>query len=131
MDPARALRVVVLDDEPIARELLRRHLARHDYQTVETATVDQAVAALRSGPVDAVILDVRLPEERDGLDVLRDLRKEAPLAGVPVIILTGAVLSEKEESEITRNRGFLFHKPESLDVLVNFLDQLLGTDRPA
>jgi two-component system response regulator HydG len=122
--------VVILDDEPIARDLLRRFLSLHGYETVETATVDDAVDALKRGPVDAVILDVRLPEERTGLDVMRLLRREAPLVKVPVIILTGSILSDEEELAITRERGFLFRKPESLDVLMSFLDQLMGTDQP-
>ena len=126
----RPLRVIVLDDEPTARMLLRRYLSRHGYETVETSTVDMAVDAMRTGPVDAVILDVRLPEERTGLDVLRMLRRETPLTHVPVIILTGSILSDEEETEITRHRGFLFQKPESLEGLVNFLDQLTGSDQP-
>ena len=123
-------KVVILDDERTARDLLRRFLARYGYEAVETATSGEAVQALRRQPVEAVILDVRLPEALTGLDVLRLLRREAPLADVPVIILTGAILSEEEELEVTRNRGFLFRKPESLDVLMRFLDQLTGRDQP-
>jgi CheY-like chemotaxis protein len=130
MPPPAGPSVVVLDDEPFARDLLRRFLTKYGYQAVETATAEEAIAALRRGPVDAVILDVRLPEDLTGLDVLRMLRREAPLATVPVIILTGSVLSDEEELEVTRQRGFLFAKPESLDVLIKFLDQLLGRDQP-
>jgi CheY-like chemotaxis protein len=130
MPPPAGPSVVVLDDEPVARDLLRRFLTKYGYQAVETATAEEAIAALRRGPVDAVILDVRLPEALTGLDVLRMLRREAPLATVPVIILTGSVLSDEEELEVTRQRGFLFAKPESLDVLIKFLDQLLGRDQP-
>ena len=128
--PSPLRRVLILDDEPIARDLLRRYLSRREYEPVETATVDAAVDALRSGPVDAVILDYRLGEDRNGLDVLRQFRAEAPHAPAPVIMLTGALLSDDEEAEITRNRGFLFHKPESLEALMDFIDQLLGRDRP-
>ena len=48
----------------------------------------------------------------------------------PVLILTGATLSAAEEALITRNRGFLFYKPEGFDTLVRFLDVLTGRDRP-
>ncbi len=122
-------RVVILDDESVARDLLRRFLLRREYEPIETANANQAVAALRAGPVDAVILDVRLGEERNGLDVLRQFRTEVPDARAPVIILTGALLTDEEEIEITKNRGFLFHKPESLETLMNFLDRLLDRDR--
>lgn len=128
MDAAKPLpKVVVLDDEPSARNLLERFLAKRGYEAIKTATAGEALNALRLGPV-AVILDVRLAEEMTGLDVLKMFRREMPEVKVPVIILTGAILSDEEELEIVRNRGFLFHKPESLDVLMNFMEQLLGTD---
>jgi DNA-binding response OmpR family regulator len=125
--PTPLPKVVVLDDEPTARNLLERFLKKRGYEAVKTATVDEALNALRLGPV-AVILDVRLADERSGIDVLRMFRREMPEVKAPVIILTGAILSDEEELEIVKNRGFLFHKPESLDVLMNFMEQLLGTD---
>jgi CheY-like chemotaxis protein len=123
-------RVLVLDDEATARDLLRRFLARHGYEAVEASSAAEAVAALRGGGMEAVILDVRLPEKMTGLDVLRRFRRDTPESQAPVIILTGSSLSDEEEAEITRSRGFLFHKPESLHVLMQFLDQLLGRDQP-
>jgi CheY-like chemotaxis protein len=123
-------RVLVLDDEPVARQIMRRYLGLHGYETLEAGTVDDAVETLKREPVDAVILDVRLAEERTGLDVLRSLRRIPGLEKLPAIILTGKILDDAEELAITRERAFLFHKPESLDVLINFLDQMLGTDRP-
>jgi DNA-binding response OmpR family regulator len=125
--PTPKPKVVVLDDEPTARNLLGRFLAKRGYDAVKTATVEEALDAFRLGPV-AVILDVRLADERSGIDVLRMFRREMPELKAPVIILTGAILSDEEELEIVRHRGFLFHKPESLDVLMNFMEQLLGTD---
>lgn len=123
-------RVVILDDHQRARDMLRRCLDRYGYDTIETQTARDAVGALRAASPSAAILDVRLPEEASGLDVLRQFRRDAPDARVPVIILTGAMLTDEEEAEITRQRGFLFLKPESLDGLVRFLDQLLGRDQP-
>jgi DNA-binding response OmpR family regulator len=129
-DPVRLPRVLVLDDEPVARDLLRRYLKKRGYETVETGTIDSAMAALRAGPVDAMILDYRLGEDRNGLDVLLQFRREVPQSRTPAIMLTGALLSASEEAEITRNQGFVFHKPESLDTLADFLDRLLGHERP-
>lgn len=125
-----ALRIMVLDDEPVARQIMRRYLGLHGYETLEAGTVDEAVETLKRESVDAVILDVRLAEERTGLDVLKSLRRLPGLENLPAIILTGKILDDAEELSITRERAYLFHKPESLDVLINFLDQMLGTDQP-
>jgi CheY-like chemotaxis protein len=121
---------MVLDDEPTARLIMHRFLGLHGYDTIATGTVDEAVAVLKRERVDAVILDVGLAEERTGLDVLRTLRGLPGLEKLPAIILTGKILDDAEELSIARERAYLFCKPESLDVLVKFLDQILGTDQP-
>jgi DNA-binding response OmpR family regulator len=77
----------------------------------------------------SVILDVRLPGRLTGLDLLTLFRQQAELSEIPVLIMTGGVLSDAEEASIARQRGFLFYKPEGFDTIVNFLDRLTGRDR--
>lgn len=123
------LTVLVLDDEASIRDSLRRFLQLYGYVCVEADTVDAAVRVLESRRIDAVILDVRLPDQQSGLDVLAPLRSRAEFERVPVLILTGGVLTDKEEALITRQRAHIFYKPEGFDTLLNFLDQLTGRDR--
>jgi CheY-like chemotaxis protein len=119
-------RVMVLDDDATARLIMSRYLGLYGYDTIEAGTVDQAVASLKRDRVDAVILDIGLAEERTGLDVLRALRRLPGLEKLPVIILSGKVLDQAEEVSIARERAHLFQKPESLDVVIEFLDRVLG-----
>jgi CheY-like chemotaxis protein len=121
--------ILILDDEPVARKIMGRYLGLHGYDTIEAGTVDETVSALRGGGVDAVILDIRLAEDKTGLDVLRTLRGLPGLEQLPVIILTGKVLTDGEELAITRERAFLFRKPESLDVLLESLDRMIKVDK--
>jgi DNA-binding response OmpR family regulator len=121
---------MVLDDDATARQILRRYLELYGYDTVEAGTVDDAVASLKREHVHAVILDVGLAEERTGLDVLRALRRLPGLEKLPAIILTGKVLDDAEERSIVRERAYLFQKPENLDVLIQFLDQVLTRAHP-
>jgi CheY-like chemotaxis protein len=120
---------MVLDDDPTARLIMRRYLELYGYDTIEAGTVDQAVASLERERVHAVILDVGLAEERTGFDVLRTLRRLPGLEKLPAIVLTGKVLDDAEELSIVRERAYLFQKPESLDVLIQFLNQILDTNR--
>lgn len=120
--------VLVLDDEENIRRMMRTYLERHAYAAVEAATVDAAVAIVRNMPVSAVILDVRLPGARSGLDVLAMLRKIPEMATVPVLIVTGSILTEEEEHQVTRQRAHVIYKPEGFETIVNFLDQLTGRD---
>jgi DNA-binding response OmpR family regulator len=127
---AEPLNVLILDDEPGIRATLGRFLELYGYRSIETASVDQAVEAFGRERIHALILDVRLGAGPTGLDVLKTLRARPELATVPVLILTGAVLSDAEEASIARHRAFLFHKPEGFDTLLAFLDQLTGRDQP-
>ncbi|TXH05109.1 MAG: response regulator transcription factor [Nevskiaceae bacterium] len=77
-------RILVVDDEPPIRRLLRTTLQAHDYEIVEAATAAAALTALRSTPPDVVILDLGLPD-RDGLQVIADIRALSP---VPILIVS-------------------------------------------
>jgi CheY-like chemotaxis protein len=121
--------VLVLDDEPTVREVGKRFLQAFGYGCVEAESIESAVEILRTTPVDAAILDVRLPGRLTGLDLLTLFRQQAELSEIPVLIMTGGVLSDAEEASIARQRGFLFYKPEGFDTIVNFLDRLTGRDR--
>ncbi len=124
------LTVLVLDDEPATRVLLTRFLAAHGYQSAEAGTMSEAIDVMRSTRIGAVILDVRLPGNGSGLDVLQHLRAQPELQSIPAIILTGGVLTEHEELMVARHRAHLFYKPEGFDSLVEFLTQLTGDDQP-
>jgi CheY-like chemotaxis protein len=121
--------VLVLDDEASVRDVGRRFLQTCGYACVEADSIERAVEILRTTSVDAAILDVRLQGRQTGLDLLTSFRQQSELSEIPVLIMTGGVLSDAEEASITRQRGFLFYKPEGFDTIVNFLDRLTGRDR--
>ena len=95
---------------------------------VEAETVEAAVEVMRTKTISAVILDVRLPGTHSGLDVLDLLRRIPEMATVPVLIVTGSILTEEEERRITRQRAHVVYKPEGFNTILNFLDQLTGRD---
>lgn len=121
--------VLVLDDEPLVRQAARRFLQGSGYGCIEADTVAGAIDLLKTTPVVAAMLDMRLPDGRTGLDLLTDLRGMPELRDIPVLIITGSILSEAEETAIAKHRGFVFFKPEGFSTIVNFLDQLTGRDR--
>ena len=122
--------VLVLDDEPAVRAAMARLLGRYGYDAATAATLAEARALLRSRSIQALILDVRLQEADSGLDLLGTIRADPGLASVPILIFTGTTLSEADQLFITRHRAFLFEKPEGIDTLVKFLDDLTGRSRP-
>jgi DNA-binding response OmpR family regulator len=78
------LRVLVVDDEPIVREVISGYLERDGFDVVEAGDGEAALRLLESDHPSLVILDVMLPEV-DGLSVLAEARMRSD---VPVILLT-------------------------------------------
>ena len=77
--------ILIVEDEPPIRRLLRTTLAAHEYRVVEAGTGAEALLAMRHHRPDLVLLDLGLPD-RDGLDLIADIRKLAP---VPIVVLSG------------------------------------------
>jgi DNA-binding response OmpR family regulator len=121
--------VLVLDDEPGIRRIGRRFLEAAGYGCVEAASIDAAIEILRTTKVIAAILDVRLPGEHSGLDMLVAFREIDEFKTIPILIMTGGAVTETEAADITKHRAFLFYKPEGFSAIINFLDQLTGRDR--
>lgn len=79
------LRILVVDDEPPIRRLLRTTLAAQDYRVEEAADGEAALDFLKRNPVDLIVLDLGLPG-MDGLEVVRRLRAGGNVT--PIIILS-------------------------------------------
>ncbi len=86
--------ILVVDDEPMVREVLSQYLAADGYAVVEAGDGDAAVSAVTEHNPDLVLLDLMLPK-RNGLDVLGFIRSTSQL---PVILLT----ARGEESDRVR-----------------------------
>ncbi len=86
--------VLIVDDEPAIRRLLRTSLLAQGYRIAEAASGEAALAAVAGGGgIDAVVLDLGLPD-RDGQDVIRALRA---VSAVPIVVLTAR---EDERSKV-------------------------------
>src|SRR5688572_14048433 len=81
---ASSRRILVVDDEPMVRGLLRRLLTLEGYEVLEVEDGQAALEQVHKDPPDLILLDLMLPG-RDGLDILGDLRSTTD---VPVILLT-------------------------------------------
>ncbi len=77
--------ILVADDEPHIREVLRAYLEREGYSVSEASDGDSALELARSASPELLVLDVMLPG-RSGFDILRTLRSEG--SGVGVVMLT-------------------------------------------
>ena len=84
MEPMESARVLVVDDEPMVRDVLARYLAREGFAVDVAADGREALDRYVEGPPDLVLLDLMLPAI-DGYEVFRRMRE---LSSTPVIMLT-------------------------------------------
>ena len=80
-------KILVVDDEPDARELIEVNLKGTGFDVLSAASGRQALEKARAALPALVLLDVMLPEV-DGLEVCRCLRRDARTSFIPIIMLT-------------------------------------------
>ena len=83
--PASRVRLLVVDDDPDIRDVLRDRLESDGYAIRTAKDGHEAITTLFQEPVDGVILDIGIPE-LDGLEVLRRFRQKD--SELPVVIMT-------------------------------------------
>lgn len=90
-------KILVVDDEPHIREVVRRFLTTEGYDVIEAEDGGAALEkALKELP-DIVLLDLTMPV-MDGFEVLRDLRETPSTQNIPVILLTAVDAAEGERT---------------------------------
>ncbi len=114
--------VLIADDDPTIRLVCRVNLEHDGYAVLEAGNAEEIDAALASGQVDAVLLDIRLGSE-DGVEIARRLRLEHP--ELRIALLTGTADREADWSHVSD--AFLA-KPFSLEALAATVRELLRAE---
>ena len=125
--------VLVLEDDPSVCSTLCTMLTLAGFTTHHAQTVDEALAILARQRVDAVSLDVRVPDpkglDRSGLSLLNLLRATPGYSSLPALIFTGMPLSVEEEETARSLNAAIFYKPQPYSVLIQHLNRQLQPRR--
>jgi len=111
---APPLRVLVIDDEPPIRKLLRMGLSTQGYRVIEAADARSALDLLHEKP-DLVILDLGLPDMQ-GLELLRQLR--ARKESVPIVVLSSRADEVAKVQALDLGADDYVTKPFGMDELL-------------
>jgi signal transduction histidine kinase/DNA-binding response OmpR family regulator len=91
--PAGVPRVLVIEDDPAARELLRVHLESAGYAVAATGSGRQGLAWIGELQPDAVLLDILLPD-LDGWEILQRAKSDAATRSIPIMVVS--VVDDRE-----------------------------------
>ncbi len=117
------LRVLVVEDEPINREVAMEVVARAGAQVVGAADGSEALALLTTAetePFDAVLMDVQMPQ-LDGYETTRRLRSHGTLQHLPIIAMTANALPEDRRRCLAAGMNDYVAKPIDVDSLLHTL----------
>jgi CheY-like chemotaxis protein len=108
-------RILVVDDEADARELLARILRERQATVLLASSAEEALSVLRSQRPDLVVSDIGMPG-RDGLEFIQDVRAlEGPARDTPAIALTA--FARSEDRDLALASGYQRHLRKPIDSL--------------
>ena len=124
----RALLVLLVDDQEDGRDLLREALEHHGFAVAEAENGKAALDRMRSGlRPDIVILDLNMPV-MSGIELLEEMKADATLADVPVLIFTGNLgIHVPLDAPVVRQ----LWKPCTLGRLLASVEACLNRAKPA
>ncbi|MGG5886291.1 ATP-binding protein [Falsiroseomonas sp. HC035] len=127
---ARALGILVVDDERLIVELLLRSLLQRGYRAQGVGSAEAAKARVQEDPDIAVVLtDVRMPGQ-DGLSLAEDLLRERPeTSALEVVLLTGAATTDVALAALRARSFDLVQKPLRLAEVALVVERALASSR--
>jgi len=118
-------RILVVEDDPLSRELLSDWLETEGYGVAVAADLEAAFEALRSQPPHLVLLDVMLGAD-DGLKLVSWMRQQAELQHIPVIAVTAHALITDRERVLQAGCNASIPKPVDFKQLTEHLQSALS-----
>jgi CheY-like chemotaxis protein len=107
--------VLVVDDDPDNRQLVRRLLAREGWAVVEAENGRAALERLAEARPALILLDLMMPE-MDGFQFLEELHRREPPLGVPVVVLTAKELTPADRDRLNGGVARILQKGNPADV---------------
>jgi CheY-like chemotaxis protein len=120
------LRILVVEDNAINRELLCDWLESRGYAVLSAQDVAAAQRLLQDQQPDAVLLDVQLGSE-DGLSLAAWIRRQPGFSGIPVIAVTAHAMVTEQQRTLQCGCNACISKPIDFKLLERELDRWLFT----
>jgi len=115
LDQKRTREILIVDDHPDARRLIKRILlSQAEYIIREAGSGPEALAEAQRNPPDLILLDLMMPE-MDGFNVISHLKEETVTAAIPIIVITAKSLSREEQQYLDGQINRLMTKGDLLD----------------
>jgi two-component system cell cycle response regulator DivK len=117
--------ILIVEDDPNSRKLLRDVLGVTGYRTLESETAEEGLRLAFEHRPDLVLMDIRLPG-MSGIDALKLLRNDTEMQGIPVVAVTASAMTHHTREVMSAGFDALERKPISVSALLNTVRDLLA-----
>jgi DNA-binding response OmpR family regulator len=124
-DQLSGAKILIVEDEPHIAESLSFILRRAEFDVDLVTDGTEALARLRREAYAAIVLDIMLPG-MNGLEVLKAIRSDTQLSGLPVIVLTAKGQANDRKSAEAIGASAFITKPYSNAEVVERIRELVG-----
>ena len=121
--------IMLVDDEPNLRELLRQMLELGGFDVVEAEDGLEALEKLEKVAPDVMILDVMMPN-LDGVSLCKRLRADATFAALPIIMVSGKTQHRAVQEGLAAGANQYLCKPITVEELLQSVRALLPAPSP-
>jgi two-component system cell cycle response regulator DivK len=123
------LRILLVEDNEMNRDMLRRRLERHDYEVLLAADGQSAIDITRRERPAVVLMDLGLPIV-DGWTAIRTLKDAPATRDIPIIALTGHVMAADEQRARAAGCDAFHAKPIDMPSLLAEIQRLSNPPAP-
>ena len=123
-------KILIVDDDPDLRRGLNVRLRANNYDTAFATDGMSAISVAQKEKPDLIILDLGLPAG-DGFTVIERLKAIAPLAVVPIIVLSARDPQTSKERALKAGAETFFQKPVDNEELLAAIRKALGESLPS
>ena len=117
--------VLIIEDESDAAELFAEMMRVSGFRVLKTTSSTPALSLIATEKPDIVILDIMMPEV-SGLDILREMRQEASLANIPVVVVSAKSMPADIRIGMEAGASTYLTKPVGFLELKEAVERALG-----
>lgn len=117
--------VMIIEDEEDAADLFAEMMRISGFRVLKTSKSAPAIEMMTADKPDIVLLDIMMPEV-SGLDILRQMRRDPNLAGIPVIVVTAKGMPADIKNGMEAGASTYLTKPVGFQELKEAVERTLG-----
>lgn len=118
-------KILIIDDDDFIRKVYSSDLVERGFEVVTASDGAEGLAKIISEQPNLIILDLIMPQ-KNGFEVLRELKNQNPAAKVPIIVLSNlAQVEDKDKAKSLGATDYLIKDQTTFDIMATAVEQAL------